>query len=326
MLEYLEQAFGDPDRAQNAQNKLFQLRQKNLDFSTYLSEFQRLALEGEMPESALSPLLFQGISRELQDMLLHNPPPSQEFSAYATHLQKLDNRYRQHQQQITRNRHTPSARTAPGSYASAARHTSSPDPPVRRTNSPRPAPPTPTTAYEPMDLSSQRELKHPFGIVMFDGDLSEQGTVTHYVKATMRVEDHTKTIRLNVTQLAHYPVILGMPWLKLHDLRVGFASYTLTFESEYCQRHCNIPRRPNKIHALHDILPKARPVDLLDRPKPLQNRDIAKVSLNACAAYARRNYRMFTVTIEQIDRYLAQPNNPELLNLEALLPAEIRDF
>ena len=156
MLEYLEQAFRDPDRAQNAQNKLFQLRQKNLDFSTYLSEFQRLALEGEMPKSALSPLLFQGISRELQDMLLHNPPPSQEFSAYATHLQKLDNRYRQHQQQITRNRHTPSARTAPGSYASAARHTSSPDPPVRRTNSPRPAPPTPTTAYEPMDLSSQR--------------------------------------------------------------------------------------------------------------------------------------------------------------------------
>ena len=76
MLEYLEQAFGDPDRAQNAQNKLFQLRQKNLDFSTYFSEFQRLALEGDMPESALTPLLFQGISRELQDMLLHNLAPS----------------------------------------------------------------------------------------------------------------------------------------------------------------------------------------------------------------------------------------------------------
>ena len=58
MLEYLERAFGDPDRAQNAQNKLFQLRQKNLDFSAYFLEFQRLALEGEMPESALTLLLF----------------------------------------------------------------------------------------------------------------------------------------------------------------------------------------------------------------------------------------------------------------------------
>ena len=123
MLEYLEQAFRDPDRAQNAQNKLFQLRQRNHDFSTYFSEFQRLALEGDMPESALTPLLFQGISRELQDMLLHNPPPSQEFSAYASHLQKLDNRYRQHQQQVARNRHAPPARTTPASYASAAKLT-----------------------------------------------------------------------------------------------------------------------------------------------------------------------------------------------------------
>ena len=58
MLKYLEQAFGDPNCAQNAQNKLFQLRQKNLDFSAYFSEFQQLALEREMLESALTPLLF----------------------------------------------------------------------------------------------------------------------------------------------------------------------------------------------------------------------------------------------------------------------------
>lgn len=49
-----------------------------------------------MPDDALTPLLFQGISRELQDMLLHNPPPSQKFHQYANHLQALDNRYRQH--------------------------------------------------------------------------------------------------------------------------------------------------------------------------------------------------------------------------------------
>jgi predicted phage tail protein len=65
LLEYLEKAFGDPDRMQNAQNKLFSLKQKAQDFSVYFSEFQRLALEGEMPESALTPLLFQGISCKL---------------------------------------------------------------------------------------------------------------------------------------------------------------------------------------------------------------------------------------------------------------------
>ena len=100
----------------------------------------------------------------------------------------------------------------------------------------------------------------------------------------------------------------------------------MTFKSEYCQKHCNTPRRPNKIHALHELPPKSRPIDLPDRPKLLRNRDIAKVSLNACAAYARRNYRMFTITIEQIDRYLSQPDTPELLDPKSLLPEEIRDF
>jgi len=111
-----------------------------------------------MLESALTPLLFQGISRELQDMLLHNPPPSQEFSAYASHLQKLDNRYRQHQQQVARNRHAPPARTTPASYASAAKPTLSLDLPNRRINSPHLVSINAALVYEPIDLSSQRTL------------------------------------------------------------------------------------------------------------------------------------------------------------------------
>ncbi|KAL2276408.1 hypothetical protein FJTKL_00922 [Diaporthe vaccinii] len=55
LLKYLEEAFGDPDRIQNSRNKLYQLRQRNQDFSAYFAEFQRLALEGEMLDTALSP-------------------------------------------------------------------------------------------------------------------------------------------------------------------------------------------------------------------------------------------------------------------------------
>jgi hypothetical protein len=166
MLAYLEDAFGDPDRVQNAQNKLYQLKQRHLDFSTYFSEFQRLALEGEMPEDALSPLLFQGISRELQDMLLHSPTPSRKYREYANHLQMLDNRYRQHQQQVSRNR-VPAPVRAPNNYATAAASrppaTANPDQP-RRPYSPRPewrnARPAspPVTGGDPMDLSSQRRF------------------------------------------------------------------------------------------------------------------------------------------------------------------------
>ena len=155
-----------------------------------------------------------------------------------------------------------------------------------------------------------RKLKNPIGLEVFDGREAESGLLTHYVTARMRIEDHYEDIKLFVTQLAHYPVILGMPWMKQHDPRIGFASHTLTFDSEYCQKHCNTPGRPMKVRALHDIPPKARPKDLPPRPKPLERIDIARVSLRAFAAYHRRNYKMFTVTVEEIDQYLSLPDPP----------------
>ena len=100
MLSYLEEAFRDPDRKQNAENKLYNLKQRYLDFSVFFAEFERLALESEVPEAALPPLLSQGVSREIQDMLLHNPAPTREYRAFARHLQTLDNRFRQHQRQV----------------------------------------------------------------------------------------------------------------------------------------------------------------------------------------------------------------------------------
>lgn len=106
-----------------------------------------------MSESTLTPLLFQGISRELQDMLLHNPPPSQEFSVYASYLQKLDNRYHQHQQQVSRNR-TPIARAFPSSYAAAAKPTVYLNVTAKQPNSPRSSLLSLAPMYKPIDLSS----------------------------------------------------------------------------------------------------------------------------------------------------------------------------
>lgn len=147
LLQYLEEAFGDPDHVQNAQNKLYALKQRNVDFAEYLSEFQRLSLEGEMPEDALPPLLFQGISEELQDMLLHNPAPSRQYHEFTRHLQSLDNRYRQHQQYKNRQTRTPRTAAPPARAA-----------PRTQTDIPRaaPKPNAELPLNDPMDLSSQR--------------------------------------------------------------------------------------------------------------------------------------------------------------------------
>jgi hypothetical protein len=169
-------------------------------------------------------------------------------------------------------------------------------------------------------------LKEPIRLEVFDGREAETGLITHYAKVQMEVQDHQETIRLYATQLAHYPVILGMPWLKLHDPRVGFASHTFTFDSEYCQRNCNAPERPTKIHALHDLPARARPPNLPDRPEALRQHDIAQVSLRACTAYARRNYQMFEVTVEQLDRVLSAPEDTNPEELTRLIPKELWEF
>jgi hypothetical protein len=96
ILDILERTFSDPNRVNNARNELFSLRQTNKEFGTFFAEFQRLALEGQMPEETLSTLLEQAISHELQSMLMHNQPPSQEYHQFARFLQELENRRRQY--------------------------------------------------------------------------------------------------------------------------------------------------------------------------------------------------------------------------------------
>jgi hypothetical protein len=50
----------------------------------------------------------------------------------------------------------------------------------------------------------------------------------------MEIERHRQKIPMFVTKLSHYPLVLEIPWLRLHDVRIGFASNQVCFESEYC--------------------------------------------------------------------------------------------
>lgn len=148
ILDILERAFGDPNRINNARNELYRLRQTNREFSTFFAEFQRLALEGEMPEESLPTMLEQAINRELRAMLLHHDPPSRQYLPFAQFLQSLENRRRLYENppaltprtyaQTMKERAPASA--APGAY------------PARREETAIPPPPR----GDPMDLSAQR--------------------------------------------------------------------------------------------------------------------------------------------------------------------------
>lgn len=161
ILDILDRAFGDPNRVNNARNDLFRLRQTNKDFGVFFAEFQRLALEGEMPEETLPTLLEQAINRELRSMLMHNEPPSRKYHEFAAFLQDLENRRRHYETPPVT---TPTART----YAAASKPPA--QPPAPRPTNPlaparsteetlRKASTTPQTGSDAMDLSLARRAQ-----------------------------------------------------------------------------------------------------------------------------------------------------------------------
>jgi hypothetical protein len=157
---------------------------------------------------------------------------------------------------------------------------------------------------------------------VFDGKNAKNGIIIYYVKTRLKIKNYYKKIKLFVTQLADYSVILGMPWLKKHDPKIGFANHTFTFDSEYCRKHYNTLARPIKIKILHDIPTKARSHNLPFRPPEFRHLNIAKVLLKACTMYSRRNCQLFTI-IKDINRYLQNASPPEPRDL---LSKKLKDY
>jgi len=55
----------------------------------------------------------------------------------------------------------------------------------------------------------------------------------------MQIQEHKEQFPMFITKLGHYPIVLGIPWIRLHDVAVRLASNTVTFGSQYCITHCH---------------------------------------------------------------------------------------
>ncbi|KAL0195064.1 hypothetical protein M9458_008636, partial [Cirrhinus mrigala] len=59
---------------------------------------------------------------------------------------------------------------------------------------------------------------------------------------TLRFEPcHHETIRFFIISSPQSPLILGYPWLNLHEPTISWAGGTITHWSSYCQQHCILP-------------------------------------------------------------------------------------
>ncbi|RYF06361.1 MAG: hypothetical protein EOO77_27005, partial [Oxalobacteraceae bacterium] len=164
-------------------------------------------------------------------------------------------------------------------------------------------------------------LRRPFKLYGFADESEDAWTIRHYTRCDLKTGDHMeKGVPLFLTRLAHYPIVLGTPWLEKHNPTTDWAGSTIVFQSDYCRAHCNMPSRPSTIR-MHsrNISPDLRSPD---RRVALQEIGIEEVSLNACRRYGRRGYNLFIATIEDIDRILSSEEE----ELKAQLPIALHDF
>jgi len=81
------------------------------------------------------------------------------------------------------------------------------------------------------------ELKEKRQVEVIDGRPTQSGDIMHVAKVGMMVQDCKEQLPMFATKLAHHTIVLGIPWLHLHDVAVRFASNTATFGSQYCTTH-----------------------------------------------------------------------------------------
>jgi len=90
-------------------------------------------------------------------------------------------------------------------------------------------------------------LQYPRSLEVIDSRSISSGDITHVANTHLAILEHQESLPMFVTKLGHYPIILGILWLELHDVAIRFSSRSLTFGSQYCASHCNWT--PTVVHA-----------------------------------------------------------------------------
>ncbi|TKA43441.1 hypothetical protein B0A49_13588, partial [Cryomyces minteri] len=289
-VKILETCFGDPDRQATAQRELAQLRQSNHDFHAYLTDFQRIvANTGYSDEEAKISALSQGISSELRNLMIHHDRPKTLVECTAL-LQSLDNRYRAAQAvapkrlfgsstflaNLTGFLAHPPAPEIDGAHMVVSCTIAAPDRKAIKTYA---LVDSGASGYAFIDNSFAQyhslplvPLQQSYVLEVFDGRPASSGNITHTAPLSIAINDHVEhETPFPVTKLSHYPLILGVPWLRRHAVTTIWHRNSMTFNSEFCQRHCLHPAvKSSSIDGLSDI-PDRPPCPEVIAPSALPN-------------------------------------------------------
>jgi hypothetical protein len=82
-------------------------------------------------------------------------------------------------------------------------------------------------------------LPIPRVLKVVDGRTISSGKVTHSVSSEFSIGNkHKERITLNVASIGQFPIILGLPWLKLHSPQIDWKAHKISFSSSLCLSKC----------------------------------------------------------------------------------------
>ncbi len=139
-------------------------------------------------------------------------------------------------------------------------------------------------------------LAKPLRLRLANGTMG--GNITHVARTILAFGDHIEELLCLVTPLAKFDIILGMPWLELHDPQMSFKQRTCTFNSDHCMTNCLKHRKHSVVYSRGA---KAPPM-----PSNSSHRDIAEISAYAFLKMAERKENqvvaMMPEDFERLDR------------------------
>ena len=98
-------------------------------------------------------------------------------------------------------------------------------------------------------------LCQPCIVTVISGRVTSSGVMTQFVRVPLVIDNHIETTNMFVTKLGHYPVILGISWLQLHDPHIHWKANTLTFNLTHCLSHCLTASKSTTVYGL-SVIPK----------------------------------------------------------------------
>src|SRR6202021_1696855 len=93
-------------------------------------------------------------------------------------------------------------------------------------------------------------MDQPRELLLADGRPSAGGSITHRVLLPIRLDRHSEIVELFVADINRHPLVLGMPWLTLHNPQVHWPVHKIMFNSPHCLNHCFLGNRPCSVFSL----------------------------------------------------------------------------